>query len=199
MKLSSFYCIILPISIIVFAACGESHAVKTTNSIEDSITDSLTISTLEDRQDKFPNWLKNTSLLENNILLSNYELDNRMNPSFLEADFNGDKLMDIVISIRNNSDGKLGYAIIHQGSRDVFIIGAGNTIKNELSDNMDYIDKWSINTEEVNEPGLNEEGDFDPNGPLILKTPSLSIEKTEVGGGLIYWNGKEYAYFHQTC
>jgi hypothetical protein len=47
-------------------------------------------------------------------------------------------------------------------------------------------------------PGLDEEGNT-LEGFLILENPSSEILKAELGGGLIYWNGTEYAYFHQTC
>lgn len=64
---------------------------------------------------------------------------------------------------------------------------------------MNYIDIWKINRNEINEAGLEENTGTGTKGELILKNPSLQIEKSELGGGLIYWDGMKYAYFHQTC
>ena len=68
-----------------------------------------------------------------------------------------------------------------------------------MGDDQDYIDIWSINRERENEPGIEEETGNGKDGILILENPSIGIAKSELGGGLIYWNGNEYAYFHQTC
>ncbi|WP_340201629.1 hypothetical protein [Ascidiimonas sp. W6] len=128
-----------------------------------------------------------------------YEFDNRLNPLYLETDFNGDGTIDLAIPIKQTKTDKVGFAIIHGKTNEVFIIGAGTLIKNQLSDDMIYIDIWKVNREKVNEPGLDENGNFNKNGSLILTNPSMQVEKSDVGGGQIYWNGTEYVYFHQTC
>ena len=108
-------------------------------------------------------------------------------------DTNGDGELDIVFPIKNTQNNKIGFAIIHKGLYEHFIIGAGTKIKNGLSDDLNYIDIWKINKKKKNEPGLGEQK------PLILKYNSIKIEKSDVGGGIVFWNGKEYEYFHQTC
>lgn len=150
-------------------------------------------------QERLPEWFLKMKLLDGLKIHKEYELDNRLNPLYLEADFNGDGNIDIAIPIKQKKTDKVGFAIIHGQTNEIFIIGAGTEVKNGLSDNMSYIDIWKVNREKNNEPGLDENGDVDKNGPLILMNPSMQVEKSEVGGGQIYWNGTEYIYFHQTC
>jgi len=150
-------------------------------------------------QERLPEWLLKTDILIGSKLKNEYVFDNRLNPLYLEADFNGDGHIDIAIPIKQTKTTKVGFAIIHGQTNDIFIIGAGTKVKNGLSDNLSYIDIWKVNRQETNEPGLDENGDIDKNGPLILNNPSMQVGKSEVGGGQIYWNGNEYIYFHQTC
>ena len=85
--------------------------------------------------------------------------------------------------------------LLTEKTNEVFIVGAGKKPKNGLidSDDMKYRDHWKINRNKENLPGV------DNDEPLILDNPSIELKTSEVGGGLIYWDGKEYAYFHQTC
>ena len=148
---------------------------------------------------RLPSWFIEANILEGLILNNGYVFDNRLNPLYLEEDFNGDGNMDIVVPIKHQPSQKIGFAIIHGQSKNLYIIGAGIRIKNGLSNDLSYIDIWKINRKKINQPGLDENGEIDKNGPLILENPSIQVEKSEVGGGQIYWDGKEYAYFHQTC
>ncbi|GAA5024532.1 hypothetical protein GCM10011506_08220 [Marivirga lumbricoides] len=146
-----------------------------------------------------PQWLFENNILNGLILNQGYKIDNRLNPLNLQADFNGDGKLDIAVPIMEIKTGKVGFAIIHRKSNEVHILGAGTKVKNGVSDDMSYIDLWKVNVEKVNEAGLGENTGTGEKGELILENPSLQIEKSEVGGGQIYWDGNEYAYFHQTC
>lgn len=128
-----------------------------------------------------------TKLFDGVSLKNEFELDERLIPLFLEADFNSDGTIDIAIPIIEKKTDKVGFAIIHGVSNEVYIIGAGVEVKNGLSDDMSYIDLWKVNREKINKE------------ELIINSTSLQIEKTEAGGGQIYWNGTEYVYFHQSC
>lgn len=149
--------------------------------------------------ERLPNWFVETEILNGLKIKNQIEIDNRMNPLYLEADFNGDGDLDIAIPIKNIDSQKEGFAIIHGKTNEIHIIAAGKKVKNALSDDMNYIDIWKINRNEINEAGLEENTGTGTKGELILKNPSLQIEKSELGGGLIYWDGMKYAYFHQTC
>ena len=149
--------------------------------------------------ERLPNWFVKTEILKKLIINKSYKLENRLNPLYLEDDFNGDKILDIAVPIFEIASGKKGFAIIHGKTFEIFIIGAGNLVQNGLSDNMDYIDIWTINREKIYEPGAEETTGNQEDGSLILENNTIEISKSELGGGQIYWNGKNYAYFHQTC
>lgn len=149
--------------------------------------------------ERLPDRFFESELIDDLTISNEYKIENRLNPLYLEADFNGDGHLDIAFPIRQINSDKVGFAIIHGVTNDIHIIGAGTQIINGLSDNMSYIDIWKVNRDTTNGPGLEENTGAGEKGELILENPSLLIEKSEVGGGLIYWNGKEYAYFHQTC
>lgn len=133
------------------------------------------------------------------IINKSYKIENRLNPLYLEADFNGDGILDIAIPIYEINTNKKGIVIIHGKTFEVYILGAGKSFKNSLGDDQSYIDIWRVNHKKENKPGVEEETGNGENGILILENPSIEIEKSELGSGQIYWNGKEYAYFHQTC
>ena len=147
----------------------------------------------------FPDWVLEADTINRLLLKSDCEFDNRMNPMYFEEDFNGDGVIDIAIPIKDKETNKVGFAIIHGNSFNLFILGAGTKVENGLTDDWDYINIWKINRKEINNAGLEENTGTGKDGELILDNPSLEIEKSEVGGGLLYWNGKNYAYFHQTC
>jgi len=149
--------------------------------------------------ERLPDWFLKTKILNGIKLKNDFKLDNRLNPFYLEADYNGDGNIDIAIPIIEIKTEKVGFAIIHRKTNDIYIIGAGTKVKNGLSDDMSYIDIWKVNREKINEAGLEENTGSGKKGELIIENASLQIEKSEVGGGQIYWNGNEYAYFHQTC
>lgn len=149
---------------------------------------------------KLPESLFEQNIISNGKINNNFEVDLRIRPFYLKEDFNGDRIEDIALPIKDPKSGKVGFAIIHGKTKNVYIIGAGKMIKNAISDDMDYIDIWNINREkEVVGTEEDENGDLIDTPSIFLKSPSIKIEKSELGGGLIFWNGEEYQYLHQTC
>lgn len=199
---------LLLIPIIIFSSCKDEQkqtiksnvVVQKTNTI--AVTNNNNNSNVNSEvyfREKLPQWFVKTQIMKDLTINKSYQLENRLNILFLEADFNGDKILDLTVPIFEINSGKKGFAIIHGKTFEIFIIGAGKLVQNGLSDNMDYIDIWKINSKKINEAGADEETGNGENGNLILKNKSIEIEKSELGGGQIYWNGKNYAYFHQTC
>ena len=84
--------------------------------------------------------------------------------------------------------------IIHGNTGETFIIGAGQQHESMDFDELGWVDIWKVNRLKENKPGLEEEIEL-----LVLENPSIRIAQSELGGGLIYWKGETYAYFHQTC
>ena len=159
--------------------------------IEENIADT-------ENPDELPKWLLNSNSYADFLSENEYRIEKRMTPYYLMEDFNGDGKMDIVVPVKHIDTGIMGFVIFHGETGEVYIVGAGTKIKNALSNNMSHIDIWKINNKKSNEAGLDENGE-EADGPLILTNPSIQIEVDEVGGGQVYWDGKEYVYFHQTC
>ena len=150
--------------------------------------------------ESLPDWVNSAEIISDYKIKGKYLLDPRLNPFYLEEDFNGDGILDIALPIKEISSDKLGFAIIHGGKQEMFIIGAGTLIKNALDDDQSYIDVWKLNREKENiGTEVDDKGDLIETQPVLLNNPSINILKTELGGGLIFWNGTEYEYLHQTC
>ena len=150
--------------------------------------------------ERLPKWISRADIFNGLIIKKNYQVENRLNPFYLEEDFNGDGILDIALPIKEISSKKLGFVIIHGGKNEQFIVGAGTLIKNALGDDQSYIDVWKLNREKENTgTELDENGDLIESKPVLLDNPSINILKTELGGGILFWNGTEYEYLHQTC
>ena len=150
--------------------------------------------------ESLPDWVNSAEIISDFKIKGKYLLDPRLNPFYLEEDFNGDGILDIALPIKEISSDKLGFAIIHGGKQEVFIVGAGTLIKKALGDDQSYIDVWKLNREKENiGTEVDDKGDLIETQPILLNNPSINILNTELGGGLIFWNGTEYEYLHQTC
>jgi hypothetical protein len=88
--------------------------------------------------DAIPGWAKEVFSQK---LAARYVYFNRLHPSHLEADFNGDKKQDVAILIRNKSSRKIGIAIVLP-DKGITILGAGTPFGNG-GDNFDWMDRWS--------------------------------------------------------
>ena len=119
-----------------------------------------------------------------------YDLSFRINPSYLEGDFNGDGKMDVAVLVKERATEKLGIAIVHGTTGKVTILGAGIGIGNG-GDDFEWMDSWQVYSKaraasaagETKLPGLR--GD------------ALLVEKSEAASALIYWNGKRYVWSQQ--
>lgn len=141
---------------------------------------------------KLPSW---TILELNNLEINdNYKISDYMNPFYLEADFNGDDKLDIVITIIEKNSDKKGFIILHQNTNDYFIIGAGRDFGNG-GDDFKWIDIWKLHREkQAHELTYLENGDIDDSKEIQLKGVGIRVEKSESASGLIYWNGDGYSW-----
>ncbi|UKN03737.1 hypothetical protein K6119_09560 [Paracrocinitomix mangrovi] len=204
-------------SMLFLLACSskESDCVQEKEIITQTVVDTVYIDTLiqkvyinEDENeldyyvnDRLPDWFVKTGILKDLKIKDHYHYDHRMNPLYLEADFNGDSILDLAIPIKDDNTEKEGIAIIHGETLEVFIVGAGYRLKEDFGDNLNWMDIWQINRLENNlGTQIDESGDIslEPT-KLQLTTTSIYIAASEIGGGLIYWDGEKYSYFHQTC
>ena len=73
---------------------------------------------------RIPEWV--LPIIEKNGLEKLYIISDTINPFYLEADFNGDKEVDIALFMVNKESGKSGILIIHRKTNMYYIIGGGN-------------------------------------------------------------------------
>jgi hypothetical protein len=109
-----------------------------------------------------------------------YIISNSMVPSFLLADFNGDRQEDAAIFVTNIAGKKKGILVIHGISKEVNIFGAGKNFGNG-SDDFSWVAKWDLNINSKNNKGI----------------PAIEIMDANDIGGLIKWNGKKYTWIQQ--
>jgi len=119
-----------------------------------------------------------------------YDLSYRINPSYLEGDFNGDGQMDIAVLVKERSTGKLGIAIVHSPTGKVTILGAGIGIGNG-GDDFEWMDSWQVYSKTR---AAHAEAE---SGVPRLRGDALLLEKSEAASALIYWNGKRYVWSQQ--
>jgi hypothetical protein len=136
----------------------------------------------EDNRDRMqienvPAWI--VQLFSAKKLDAEYEFRFTLNPFYLQGDFNGDGKPDAAILVKNKVSSKVGIAICHAGKNEVFVVGAGTTAGNG-GDDFSWMDVWQVYSKARARPKLI--GD------------ALLVEKSESGGGLIYWDGKTYKW-----
>ena len=96
----------------------------------------------------------------------------------MRGDFDGDRVQDVAILIKEKSSGKFGIMVIHTANLDYYILGAGKSIGSG-GDNFTWLGVWFVSDkkEEANQKG---------EGILVFKPESA--------GGLLYWTGQEYVW-----
>lgn len=152
------YILTIVLLVISMTACNdndiyEKSGEKTENAadtikIVDYKIDTVYVETIKDEYyitERLPFWLYETGLLDHLVLLNKYKFDNRLNPMYLEADFNGDQSIDIAIPIEEIKSGKKGIAVIHGKTNSVHILGAGKMYKNGIDDDLNWYNIWFVN------------------------------------------------------
>jgi len=119
-------------------------------------------------------------------LAKEYDVSFRVNPFYLDGDFNGDGKIDVAVLVKQGSTGKIGIAIIHSGKGKVTVLGAGNGIGNG-GDDFEWMDYWQ----------LYPKGQTGETTAPRLRGDALLVGKSEAASALIYWNGKRYMWFQQ--
>lgn len=120
----------------------------------------------------------------------NYELSNFINPFYLTGDFNGDSIPDVAITIREKGTGNLGFVVLHGGTEDYFILGAGNRLGNG-GEHFAWMNIWKVYDKNRIEPGVGE------SETITLSSDAIYVAKAEAVSAVIYWTGVEYRWFHQ--
>lgn len=120
----------------------------------------------------------------------------------LKGDFNGDNKTDFASIVRNKINQKIGVLILHNSeNNESYVFGAGKEVS-EMTD-LDWIEVFEMLPKgEIVSPTLVDEetGDIigqdeSKNFRLIGNGIYMSVEESH-GGGIIFWNGKEYQWYH---
>ena len=110
-------------------------------------------------------------------------VETRLNPFYLQGDFDGDSRRDTAVLVKRKDGGKAGVALV-LGRGRVAIAGAGNSVGNG-GDDFGWVDAWRVERQGVLPEGLKAKGD------------ALLVMKTESGGGQLWWDGKALRWHQQ--
>jgi hypothetical protein len=122
-----------------------------------------------------------------------YLVDARINPFYLRGDFDGDGKADYAILIAAKKDGAKGIGIWLSSQKRVYVIGAGHTFKFTVGQSADLklLNTWQVYGKKSVEQGVGGEA------PPKLIGEAILAGKRESASGLIYWNGKQFAWYQQ--
>lgn len=118
-----------------------------------------------------------------------YAVEARINPFYLQGDFDGDGTRDTAVLVKERSSGKHGVGVVFKGGK-VRIIGAGKD-SGDGTDNLDWMDAWYVISRGPVAQGATEAP------PPKLKGDALAVIKTESASGLVYWDGKRFRFYQQ--
>lgn len=118
-----------------------------------------------------------------------YAVETRINPFYLQGDFDGDGRRDTAVLVQERTSGKHGAAIVFKGGK-VRIIGAGKDI-GDGTDSLEWMDAWYVYGKGRVEQGATEEA------PPTLKGDGLMAIKTESASGLVWWDGRRFRFYQQ--
>jgi hypothetical protein len=120
----------------------------------------------------------------------------------LIGDFNGDSKADFASLVKNKNSQKIGVLIIHNSkNQENFVFGAGKKV--DLMTDLNWIEIFKIlpKGEIVSPPIVDQEtGDIirqdeSQNFKLIGNGIYMGVKESH-GGGIIFWNGKNYKWYH---
>lgn len=112
----------------------------------------------------------------------------------IEADFNGDKIIDKAIFTSKES--KKGIIIFDGKTNLKTKIGLGTPFE-EINE-FDWVDFWGLVKDSTTYEIIIEDGEIWGDTIIRIKNPSIVLRKLDVGGGLITYNGNKYKWIHQS-
>ena len=122
-----------------------------------------------------------------------YTLDGSLNPFYLRGDFDGDGKADYALRIKSKGDNASGIAIWISSLHKLVVIGAGVQFKvsGSVVSNVDFLNTWQVYGKRSVERGV------ESGPPPRLLGEAILAGKRESGSGIIYWNGKSFAWYQQ--
>ena len=154
----------------------------------------------ESQTQALPSWF--TEAFKSKGLDKKYVINSFLEPSFLQADFNGDASPDIAVPVIEKVTSKKGILLIHDQSFSYYLFGGG-TAFGSGSDDFVWADKWTLYKQKTAYETQFDKasGDIIGEKQVKLARPGILVEDYEDGaalaGGIIYWNGRKYIWIHQ--
>ena len=122
-------------------------------------------------------------LLEKPQFKEKFTFDFRINPFYLQADFDKDGFLDMAILIKERKSGKAGLALLRQGESGIVIYGAGRST-GFGGKNWDWLSAWK--TESVLPAGAN----ISHAGAVLILFPKDKNKNSS----WLYWNGQKWQW-----
>ena len=130
-----------------------------------------------------------TDTLRGSTVTGRLALTSRINPFYLQGDFDGDGGRDTALLARDRSTGKQGIVIVRANGQ-ITVVGAGSAIGNG-GDDFEWMDAWYVHRKGKVEQGASDDA------PPELAGDAMMVIKTESASGLIYWNGTKFDWYQQ--
>ena len=126
-------------------------------------------------------------------------LSNRLNPFYLQGDFDGDGRLDLAALVESTRDKKTGILLLLRGRPDPILIGAGKPL-GDHGDDFSWMDVWSVYPK-----GPVGRGAGGTEAPRLrgesaaprLRGDALLVEKSESASALLYWDVKGFRWYQQ--
>ncbi len=136
---------------------------------------------------RIPTWV--IPVLDKVHFSDTYYISDTINPFYLESDFTGDNVDDIVLFIINKQNSKSGIVIINGKTNISFIYGAGKDFG--MGDNMSWVKIWNV-CRDKSITSL-KDGKVEMN----FKNPVIKVVRNESIAAYFYWTGKKYKTYNQ--
>lgn len=123
-----------------------------------------------------------------------YVVDGSLNPFYLRGDFDGDGKADYALRIKSKKVGSAsGIAIWLSTPKKFVILGASRPfrVSGSVVSNLDFLNTWQVYGKLPIERGV------ESGAPPRLIGEAILAGKRESASGLIYWNGKSFAWYQQ--
>jgi len=132
-----------------------------------------------------PKWVE--PVLEKSEIAAKHKILPTPNPYYFEADFTGDKSIDIAFFVENTVDHTKGIMIVNNDKKLVYIIGCGNPT--EMGSSLTNFPSWQVYREKT----IRNQG----KKTVAIKTPAIVLKGQKETNLAIYWSGSKYKTFIQ--